>query len=126
MLLRRSLVAQADYLQSIVGLFTALEQQGTREADEEADQLYRRFIEEHPNSPRGEQAEKARIAFAHRQLKSNSDGGFPSELMMHIAGALAPFNAWRARAPGHCTNPNLGCSGLDIDDPDEKYCPKSL
>jgi hypothetical protein len=44
-LLRRLLVAKADDLQSIFCLITALEQLGTREADEEGDQLYRRFIQ---------------------------------------------------------------------------------
>lgn len=37
--------------QSIFGLATALDEVGTDEADEEADALYLRFIEEHPTSP---------------------------------------------------------------------------
>ena len=48
--LRRALDLMPDDPQAIFGLATALEQLSTRLADEEADGLYLRFIEEHPNA----------------------------------------------------------------------------
>lgn len=89
--LRRALDLMPDDPQSIFGLATAVEQLGTPGADEEAKQLYLRFIEEHANSPMAKQAKKARTAFAHRQVKSNSVGGFRPDVMMYIAGALDIF-----------------------------------
>lgn len=126
--LRRALDLMPDDPQAIFGLATALEELGTREADEEADQLYRRFIQEHPNSPMVEQAEKARTAFARRQVKSNSVGGFRPDVMMYIAGALDTFKKQGAqkRQAIALEIAILGRSGLDINDPDEKYSLKSL
>jgi Flp pilus assembly protein TadD len=126
--LRRALDLLPDDPQSIFGLATALEQLGTREADEEADGLYLRFIEEHPNSPMAEQAEKARTAFAHRRLRASSVGGFRPDVMMYIAEALQTF---RPLAPQQCRAialeiAVLGRSGLDINDPADKYTLKSL
>ena len=114
--LRRALDLMPDDPQAIFGLATALEQLGTREADEEADQLYRRFIQEHPNSPMVEQAEKARTAFAHRQVKSNSVGGFRPDVMMYIAGALDSFKKQGAqkRQAIALEIAILGRGGLDI------------
>ncbi|MBE2244938.1 MAG: tetratricopeptide repeat protein [Burkholderiaceae bacterium] len=126
--LRRALDLMPDDPQSIFGLATALEQLGTREADEEADQLYRRLIEEHPNSPMAEQAEKARTAFAHRQVKSDLVGGFRPDVMMYIAGALDTFKKQgkQKRQAIALEIAILGRGGLDINDPDEKYSLKSL
>jgi hypothetical protein len=117
-----------DDPQTIFGLATALEQVGTQDAAEEADQLYRRFVEEHPNSPMAEQAEKARTAFAHRQLKSSSVGGFRPDVMMYIADALDTFKHCVAMCNGTIALEIaiLGRSGLDINDPAEKYSLKSL
>ncbi|MBK6789124.1 MAG: tetratricopeptide repeat protein [Betaproteobacteria bacterium] len=126
--LRRALDLMPDDPQAIFGLATALEQLGTREAAEEADGLYLRFIEEHPNSPMAEQAEKARTAFAQRRLKAASVGGFRPDVMMYISGALQTF---RQQGPQTCRAialeiAMLGRNGLDINDPDEKYTLKSL
>jgi len=126
--LRRALELMPDDPQSIFGLATALEQLGTPDADEEADQLYRRFIEEHPNSPMVERAEKARTAFAHRQVKSHSVGGFRPDVMMYIAGALDTFKKQgvQKRQAIALEIAILGRGGLDINDPDKKYSLKSL
>ena len=126
--LRRALELMPDDPQTIFGLATALEEVGTPEAAEEADALYRRFIEEHPNSPMAEQAEKARTAFAHRQLKSGSVGGFRPDVMMYIAGALDTFNKQgpQKRQAIALEIAILGRGGLDINDPAEKYSLKSL
>jgi len=126
--LRRALDLMPDDPQSIFDLATALEQLGSLEADHEADLLYLRFIREHPNSPKAEQAEKARTAFAHRQVNSNSVGGFRPDVMMYIAGALDIFKkqGTQKRQAVALEIAMLGRGGLDIDDPDEKYSLESL
>lgn len=126
--LRRALELMPDDPQAIFGLATALEELGTPEAADEADALYRRFIEEHPNSPMAEQAEKARTAFAHRQLKSSSVGGFRPDVMMYIADALDILKKQgpQKRQAIALEIAILGRSGLDINDPAEKYSLKSL
>jgi hypothetical protein len=75
-----------------------------------------------------EQAEKARTAFAHCQVKSNSVGGFRPDVMMYIAGALDIFEkqGTQKRQAIALEIAILGHSGLDINNPDEKYRLKSL
>lgn len=126
--LRKALALMPDDPQSIFGLATALEEVGTDAADEEADVLYLRFIQEHPTSPMVEAAEKARTAFAQKRLKSRSVGGFRPDVMMYIASALKTFakqgsKDCRAIALEIAM---LGRTGLDINDPGEKYQLKSL
>ena len=53
-----------DDPQAIFGLATAPGEVGTDRAEDEADALYLRFIEEHPALPMVEQAEKADTAFS--------------------------------------------------------------
>ncbi len=126
--LRKALELLPDDPQAIFGLATALEQAGTAAADEEADALHLRFINEHPNSPMVEQAEKARTAFAHKRLKSSAVGGFRPDVMMYIADALKLFKklGTQKRQVIALEIAMLGRSGLDINDPDEKYSLKSL
>lgn len=126
--LRRALALMPDDPQAIFGLATALEEVGTSDADEEADRLYLRFIEEHPNSAMVERAEKARTAFAQKRLKSSSVGGFRPDVMMYIAGALQTFKKLGAqkRQAIALEIAVLGRSGLDINDPADKYTLKSL
>jgi len=126
--LRKALDLLPDDPQSIFGLATALEEIGTDGADEEADALYLRFITEHPNSPMVEQAEKARTAFAHKRLKSSAVGGFRPDVMMYVAGALQTFKKLGAekRQMIALEIAMLGRSGLDINDPDDKYTLKAL
>ena len=126
--LRRALQLMPDDPQAIFGLATALEQVGTREADEEADRFYLRFIEEHPNSPMVEQAEKARTAFAHKRLKASAVGGFRPDVMMYISEALQTFEKLgpQKRQEIGLEIAILGRNGLDINDPDGKYTLKAL
>ena len=126
--LRKALALLPDDPQAIFGLATALEQVNTEAADEEADALYLRFITEHPNSPMVEQAEKARTAFAHKRLKSSAVGGFRPDVMMYVAGALQTFKKVGAqkRQAIALEIAMLGRSGLDINDPDDKYTLKAL
>ena len=128
MQLRKALELLPDDPQAIYGLATALEQAGTDVTDAEADALYLRFITEHPNSPMVEQAEKARTAFAHKRLKSSAVGGFRPDVMMYITGALQTFKklGTQKRQLIALEIAMLGRSGLDINDPDEKYTLKAL
>ena len=126
--LRKALAILPDDPQAIYGLAHALEQVGTNEADEEADALYLRFIEEHGNSPMVQAAEESRTKFAHKRLKARSAGGFRPDAMMYIAGALQTFNKVGAkqRQVIALEIAVLGRSGLDINDPEAKYKLKSL
>lgn len=126
--LRKALALMPDDPESIFGLATALEAVSTDAADEEADALYLRFIEEHPTSPMVEAAEKARTAFAHRRLKSRSVGGFRPDVMMYIVSALKTFEKQgpKGRQAIALEIAMLGRTGLDINDPDDKYKLKSL
>lgn len=126
--LRKALELMPDDPQSILGLATALEEVGTDEADEEADALFLRFIREHPTSPMVEQAEKARTAFGSKRLKSHSVAGFRPDVMMYIAGALQTFKKLgpQKRQIIALEIAVLGRTGLDINDPTDKYRLKSL
>ncbi|OOG58064.1 tetratricopeptide repeat protein [Polaromonas sp. C04] len=126
--LRKALELMPDDPQSIFGLAMALEDVGTEEADLEADALYKRFIEEHPTSPLVGRAEKARTAFGNKQLKSRSAGGFRPDVMMYIVGALQTFKKLgpAKRQAIAYEIAILGRSGLDINDPTDKYKLKSL
>ena len=126
--LRKALKLMPDDPQTIFGLATALEGVGTEEADVQADAMYKRFILEHPKSPMAEVAEKARSAFAHKRLKSNSAGGFRHDVMLFIVEALKVFkNVGPAKRREIALEiAMLGRSGLDINDPDSKYKLKSL
>ena len=121
--LRKALALMPDDAQSIFGLATALEALGTNEADKEADALYLRYIEEHRKSPLIEHAEKARSAFANKRLKSRTVDGFRPDVMMYIAGALKTFKEHgpKKRQAIAFEIGLLGRTGLDINDPDDKY-----
>ena len=126
--LRKAMDLMPDDPQCIFGLATALEEVGTEEADEETDGLYQRFIEEHPTSPLVKEAEKARTAFGHKRLKSSSVDGFRPDVTMYIAGALQNFQKLgpTKRHEIAVEIAMLGRSGLDINDPTDKYKLKTL
>ena len=126
--LRKALQLMSDDPQSIFGLAIALEEVGTDDADEEADALFLRLIQEHPTSPMVEQAEKARTAFGHKRMKSGSVGGFRPDVMIYIAGALKTFKKLgpKKRHEIAVEIALLGRSGLDINDPTDKYKLKTL
>lgn len=126
--LRKALKLMPDDPQAIFGLAIALEEVGTDDADEEADALFLRLIQEHPTSPMVEQAEKARTAFGNKRMKSNSVGGFRPDVMMYIANALKTFKKLgpKKRHEIAIEIAILGRSGLDINDPTDKYKLKTL
>ena len=114
-----------DDPQSIFGLAIALEEVGTDEADEEADALYQRHINEHPTSP---MVKQAWTAFGHKRLKAGWVGGFRPDVMMYIAGALQTFKRLSpAKRQAIALEIVMLCrSGLDINDSVDKYKLKSL
>jgi len=126
--LRRTPQLMPDDPQAIFGLATALEQVGTADADGEADHLYLRLIDEHPNSPMVEQAERARTEFVRRRLKASSVSGFRPDVMMYISEALQTFSKLgpQKRQEIGLEIAILGRNGLDINDPDGKYTLKAL
>lgn len=126
--LRKALDLMPDDPQTIFGLAAALEELETDAADEEADSLYQRIIQEHPTSPMVEQAERARTAFGNTRLKANSVGGFRPDVMMYIAGALQTFRKLgpAKRQAIALEIALLGRTGLDVNDPTDKYRLKSL
>lgn len=126
--LRKALELMPDDPQSIFGLATALEGVGTDETDEESDALYKRLIEEHPTATMVDQAKQARSAFGHKRLKSGSVGGLRPDVMMYIIGALEQFKKLGAKRRQEIAVEiaMLGRSGLDINDPTDKYKLKSL
>lgn len=90
--------------------------------------MFLRVILEHPTSPIVEQAEKARTAFGHKRMKSRSVDGFRSDVMICIAGALKTFKKLgpKKRHEIAVEIAMLGRSGLDINDPTDKYKLKTL
>ena len=80
----------------------------------------------HPASPMVEQAEKARTAFA--QKRSRLVGGFQPDVMMYIASALQTFKKGgeKQRQAIALEIAMLGRTGLDINDPTDKYTLKAL
>jgi tetratricopeptide (TPR) repeat protein len=126
--LRAALKLLPDDPQSIFGLATALENVGTDDADVEADDLYKRFILEHPTSPMVEQAAKSRTAFAHKSMKSRTAGGFRHDVMLYMVEVLKTFKRVGAakRREIALEIATLGRIGLDINDFESKYKLKSL
>ena len=126
--LRAALARMPDDPQTLLGLATALEKLGTPEATAEADQMYHRFITEHPNSPMVEEAEKSRTAIALREVKARSLGGYRPDVMRYIADALNVFEQQgpQARQAIALEIALLGNQGLDVNNPEQKYSLKSL
>ena len=72
--------------------------------------------------------DRAHTAFAGKRLKSNSLGGFRPDVMMYIAAALQTFKkvGVQKRQVIALEIAVLGRSGLDINDPEDKYTLKAL
>lgn len=113
---------------AIFDLAVALAQVGTGEADEEADELNQRIIEEHPTSGLVERAKTARTKFSHKNVKARSIAGFRPDVMMYIVAAMRTFKELgpeKRRVIG-LEIAVLGTSGLDVNSSEAKYVLKSL
>jgi len=101
---------------------------GKDEDEAEADALFQRVITEHPTSPMVEQAEKARTRLAHKRLAEGAVGGLRLDVVAYLTDALKTFDKvgpakMRTIAVEVAM---LGQSGLDINDPAQKYHLKNL
>lgn len=111
--------------QAIYGLGQCL-----TELDElaEADGLFSDIIKRFPASPVAEQARQGRTRIAHKNLRGAVSGGIRPDVMMYILGALKTFQEVGAKKRQEITFEIAmkGQSGLDINDPTQKYTLKTL
>jgi len=114
--------------QTTFGLAMALDRLGGEDNLEEADELYKVVVERWPASPVAEQARQARTRLANKNMREKVGGGLRPDVMMYIAGALKTF-----KKVGPDKRQKIafeiamkGQSGLDINDPDQKYTLKTL
>ena len=111
--------------QATYGLAHCLEQ---LEDFEEADKLYLDIIDRFPSSPVAEPARESRTRIAHKNLRANVPGGFRPDVVMYITGALDTFERVgpRKRQEIALEVALKGQSGLDINDPAQKYTLNTL
>ena len=110
-------------LQSIIGLGQALEEV---DRTEDADDQYVKSIQIGGPTQLIDLAKERRTAIAHKTMRDRGD--FRPDVMMYITGALDKFSNMSAKevqAIG-VEIAILGQSGLDINDPDQKYSVGSL
>ncbi len=126
--LREARKALPHDAQTIFGLAAALEEVGGEENLHEADELYIVVIERFPASPVAEQAREARTQLSHKSMRDTASGGIRLDVVMYIAGALDEF-----KKQGVVKRQQIaleialkGQSGLDINDPAQKYTLKTL
>lgn len=114
--------------QTLYGLASALEAVGGEENTEQADELYQVVIEKFPGSQVAERAREARTKLAHQSMRAKVSGGLRPDVMMYIAGALDTFNKVGVQKTRQITIEVAmkGQSGLDINDPAQKYTLASL
>ena len=95
---------------------------------EEADELFVNLLDRFPASPIAEKAREARTRIAHKSLRGNDSGGVRSDVMMYILGAMKTFKEKGAKKRQEITFEVAmkGQSGLDINDPTQKYTLKTL
>ncbi|MDO8995737.1 MAG: tetratricopeptide repeat protein [Nitrosomonas sp.] len=95
----------------------------------EADELFISLINQFPASPVTEFARQGRSQIAHKNLRGGgAAGGIRPDVMMYILGALETFKEAGAKKRQEITFEIAikGQSGLDINDPAEKYTLKTL
>lgn len=126
--LRKAREVLPDDAQTICGLAAVLEHIGGEDNLVEADELYRVVIERWPGSPPAEIAREARTRFAHQSMRDKVSGGLRPDVMMYIAGAIDTFETVgpTKRQQIAFEIAMKGQSGLDINDPDQKYTLETL
>jgi tetratricopeptide (TPR) repeat protein len=114
--------------QTVYGLAAALDDIGGEDKRAEADELYQVVIERWPGHPVAEHARTARTKLAHESMRSKVGGGLRPDVVMYIAGALDTFSKVGPEKSRQITVEVAmkGQSGLDINDPDQKYTLKTL
>jgi tetratricopeptide (TPR) repeat protein len=126
--LREARKALPHDAQTTYGLAAALEEVGGEKNLSEADELYIVVIERFPASPVAEEAREARTRLSHKSMRDAVSGGIRPDVVMYIAGALDTF-----KKQGIVKRQQIaleialkGQSGLDINDPTQKYTLKTL
>jgi tetratricopeptide (TPR) repeat protein len=114
--------------QTLYGLALALENTEGESNEDEADELYQVVIQIAPGSKTAELAKEARTRIGHKHMRSKVDGGLRPDVVMYILGALKTFKEIGPRKTQELTLEVAikGQSGLDINNPDQKYTLKSL
>ena len=114
--------------QTTFGLAAALETVGGDDNLGEADELYQVVIQRWPSAEVAELARKARTKLAHKSMRAKAVGGLRPDVMMYIAGALDTFKeVGPAKSQQITIEVALkGQSGLDINDPEQKYTLNTL
>jgi len=124
-LLREAIHYLPDDPQSIYGLAKCLEELGNLA---EADGLYLDIVNRFPATQVTEPARQGRTSIAHKNLRSRTASGIRPDVMMYITGALDTFKKVgpKKRQEIAFEIAIKGQSGLDINDPDQKYSLRSL
>ena len=123
--LREAYYQLPDDPQAIYGLGHCLTELGELE---EADELLVSLINRFPASPVTEMARQERTRIAHKNLRGATSGGVRLDVMMYILGALNTFKEVGVKKRQEITFEVAikGRSGLDINDPTQKYTLKTL
>lgn len=105
------------------GLAAALLELDTPAADEEADGLLSRYLEQFPAGEHAENVREMRTKLAHKSLRRNAPAGVRMDVVFYMLNGLELFakngKAWRDRTCYEIAV--LGRSGLDINNPDKTY-----
>jgi tetratricopeptide (TPR) repeat protein len=109
--------------QTLYGLASALETVGGEDNVNEADELYQVVIQKFPGAQVAELSREARTKLAHKSMRAKAEGGLRHDVMMYIAGALDTFEKVGPDKSRQITVEVAmkGQSGLDINDPEQKY-----
>ena len=126
--LREARKALPHDAQTIYGLACALDAVGGSENEDEADELYQVVIQRWPAAEVAELARTARTKRAHQNMRAKVGGGLRPDVVMYIAGALDTFARVGPTKSQQITFEVAmkGQSGLDINDPEQKYTLKTL
>jgi tetratricopeptide (TPR) repeat protein len=113
--------------QTLYGLAGALENTLGEGNLDEADELYQVVIRIAPGSKVADLAKSARTKISHDAMRSKVGGGLRPDVVMYIAGALRTFKEIGPQKAKQLTLEIAlkGQSGLDINDPTQKYTLKS-
>jgi tetratricopeptide (TPR) repeat protein len=114
--------------QTLYGLACALENTEGSTNEDEADELYQVVIQIAPGSKTAGLAKAARTRIGHKNMRNKVDGGLRPDVVMYILGALKTFKEIGPRKAHELTLEIAlkGQSGLDINNPEQKYTLKSL
>lgn len=126
--MRAARKALPDDQQAAFGVAMVLDRIGGDDERAEADELYQMIISKWPGSRVAEMAREARTKLAHQDMRAAVGGGLRPDVVMYLAGALDRFDKMKpAEVQALAMEIAIkGQSGLDINDPEQKYTLKSL